>query len=650
MAEKNRKNTFLVPLIMLLILCWGCSGDYHAAPLARHGVIDLSPLDMTRFDPVQLDGEWEFYWKQQLSPQDFRKPLAPVVSGFLAFPGSWNGFELNGKKLGGEGFATFRLRVLPGPGKRDLALQVDLVNSAYRLWANDTLLIENGVIGKTASEEVPIQSFQQAVLHVEGRPVELVLQISNHHDREGGVVSSLRLGPADTLEAKQRKQRALTLISIGSLMVMGIYHIFLYIFRTKNAAPLYFGIYCLLWMVFSLTNNANGWPVRMFIGTIPAWMLNRIDLCCVVISVPVIYSFLRTLYPGEFSPRVQQAAWAAASIFMVPGLFASTMRFTSLISVFYVFCIVLICYMVIMLVKAIQKNREGAPYILLGFAGLGIVAVNDMLYDLQMIRSMYLMEAGMLGFILFQACALSLRFSRAFSSVEQLSGELTDKNLVLEREIVERARLEREIVNTSEEERRKISRELHDGLCQKLTGARLHFSVLARNLDGNRAPELAPLSSLLEESVNQAYALSRGLWPVEYDPKGISPSLEELTRRLTESSGIEIEFNQKRGCEKCANAAVIQLYRIAQEAITNAVKHARPGKITVGLECIERNRITLTVQDNGIGRSAAAPTRGGLGISIMSHRARMINGELAVIDADGGGTLVTCVVPCGAGR
>jgi len=646
MAEKNRKNTFVVPLIMLIILSWGCSGNDDAAPLARHGVIDLSPLDMTRFDPVQLDGEWEFYWKQQLSPQDFRGPQAPVASGFLAFPGSWNGFELNGKKLGGEGFATFRLRILPGSGRRDLALQIGLLNSAYRLWANNTLLIENGVIGKDALEEIPIQSFQQVRLRVEDQPIELVLQISNHHDREGGAVSSLKLGPADKVEAEELKNRALTLISIGSLMVMGIYHVFLYIFRTKNAVPLYFGIYCLLWMVFSLTNNANGWPVRLFIGHIPAWMLNRIDLICVVVSVPVIYSFLRTLYPSEFSLRIQQVAWGVAAVFLVPGLMASTMTFTSVISAFYAFCIMLICYMMIMLGKAIQRKREGAPYILLGFAGLGIVAVNDMLYDLQMIRSVYLMEAGMLGFILLQACALSLRFSRAFSSVEQLSGELTDKNAALEREIDERARLEREIVNTSEEERRRISRELHDGLCQKLTGARLHFSVLTRKLAGNQAHELAPLSSLLEESVNQAYALSRGLWPVEYDPKGISPSLEELTRRLSESSGIAIEFDQKRGCEKCANAAVIQLYRIAQEAITNAVKHARPGRITVGLECIERNRITLTVQDNGIGRSAAAPTRGGLGISIMSHRARMINGELTVVDADGGGTLVTCVVPC----
>lgn len=652
MGIKKTKSGVPVLLILLILLLWGCSGKNDAAPLARQGVVNLSAADTTRSAPVRLDGEWEFYWDRLLAPKDFCGLQAPAITGFLALPGSWNGFKLNGKKLSGAGFATFRLRVLPGPAGQDLGLHIGLINSAYKLWANDKLLFENGVIGKNAAEEIPIQSFQQVKLRTENRPIELVLQISNFHDREGGVISPLLLGDPDKLAAQWVKERSLTLISIGSLMVMGVYHIFLYIFRTKSTAPLYFGLYCLLWMVFSLTNNANGWPVRVLIGDIPAWLLNRIDLICVVISVPVIYGFVRSLYPQEFSFRVQQVTWFAASVYLVPGLLSSTMMFTSLIYLYYIFCMALICYMVTMLGVAIRRERESASYILLGFLGLGIVSINDMLYDLQMIRSVYLMEVGMLGFILLQACALSRRFSRAFSSVEQLSGELGDKNVILEREIVERTRLEREIISTSEEERRRISRELHDGLCQKLTGARLQFSVLTRKLAAadKKTAELSSVSSLLEESVNQAYDLSRGLWPVEHDPQGTSPSLEELARRLSESSGIAIEFSQKQGCEKCKNTAVIQLYRIAQEAITNAVKHARPERITINFDCADRKQITLAIQDNGIGRSAAAATRGGLGISIMYHRARMIGGGLTIADADDGGTLVSCVVPCIMGK
>lgn len=104
-------------------------------------------------------------------------------------------------------------------------------------------------------------------------------------------------------------------------------------------------------------------------------------------------------------------------------------------------------------------------------------------------------------FIMSQAFALSLRFSRAFASVERLSVELENKNTALEDEIAERAKLEREIVTVSEEERRRLSHHLHDGLCQQLTGARLRCSVLERKLGPQQTggDEFAQLTNLLEE-------------------------------------------------------------------------------------------------------------------------------------------------------
>jgi signal transduction histidine kinase len=220
-----------------------------------------------------------------------------------------------------------------------------------------------------------------------------------------------------------------------------------------------------------------------------------------------------------------------------------------------------------------------------------------------------------------------------------------------EQEMLERIKLEHEILHISEDERRRISHDLHDGLCQQLTGARLHCSVLEEKLagEGSFHPELAQLSSLLEASVDHAYDLSRGLWPVEQDSYGLGHSLEELTRRLADSSGIDILFRQERGCEECTIAGATQLYRITQEAITNAVKHARASRIDVALTCQGHSGLSLAVRDNGIGRAAASATKGGLGMGIMAHRARVAGGSLTVSDAEGGGTLFTCIVPCDAG-
>jgi len=116
------------------------------------------------------------------------------------------------------------------------------------------------------------------------------------------------------------------------------------------------------------------------------------------------------------------------------------------------------------------------------FAFLGYAGVNDMLNNMELIDSVSLIHIGMFIFVLFQAFALSLRYSNAFAVVERLSGELSDKNAVMEAEIAERNRLELEIVHVAEEARRRISYELHDGLCQQLTGARLRcLAVGAEN-------------------------------------------------------------------------------------------------------------------------------------------------------------------------
>jgi signal transduction histidine kinase len=648
MTIKSLKQILPLLLLMLLPLPWGCSSTKDAAPLARQGVIDLSAVDLLNHAPVRLDGEWEFYWKQLLAPEDFRTGKLPAGSAFLSLPAAWNNVKLNGEPLGGAGYATFRLRIVPGTVTHELALRLDDVYSAYKLWANGKLLVTNGHIGGDQSGETLAQAIRLPRLTIDSQPMELVLQVSNHHYREGGIVSSIELGAAEKLEAQQHRQWGLALFCVGSLLIMGIYHIVLYCFRRKDSTPVYFGCYCLLWMIYILFSNSSGWVVLLFVEKIPEYLAHRLDMFGFIISVPVGYGFFRKLYPDEFSRRMQHVISSMALLFVVLGLACTTMTFTTVIPAYYLFSMVMILYCFARLYTAMRRGREGATFILLGFLALGLVGINDMLCDLQLVRSVYLLHIGMFVFILFQAVALSLRFSRAFTKVEHLSDELSEKNLSLEEEMAERNRLEREIVNVSEEERRHISHDLHDGLCQQLTGARLRCSVLERKLagSGEGMAELAQLSTLLEESVNQAYDLSRGLWPVEQGPQGFGPSLEELTHRLVQTSRIAVQFRHANGCADCHNANLTQLYRIAQEAITNAVKHARPKNLEVTLRCRPGESVSLIVHDDGIGRQAASGSPGGMGMRIMAHRARMIGGFLQIADADPGGTVVTCTIPC----
>jgi signal transduction histidine kinase len=444
MAFKTLPLILLITVVALLCLCSGCRVSDDPLSRAQQGVVDLSALDLQHAEPIRLDGDWEFYWKQLLTPADFKAGQPTQATGYLALPTAWNDTLSNGKKRESAGYATFRLRILPGQARQELTLQLGELYSAYRLWVNGSLRVENGVIGKNSSEEIPAQAIRQTRLQLDGQPLELLLQVSNYHHRSGGVVAPIRLGATEKLESAQLKQWALALLCIGSLLVMGFYHIGLYGIRKKDRAPLYFGIYSLLWAGSSLTSNATDWAVNLLVDHYSPWFINRFDLICFVLSLPVGYSFFRTLYPAEFSRRLQQITLFVALVATVLGLTLPTMAFTTIVPAFYLFATAMILYCLVMLFRAMRTGREAAVLILAGFLVMGATGINDMLYDLQLIQSVYLIHIGMFIFIFFQAIALSIRFSRSFSAVEQLSDELTDKNRMLEHEMAERTRLEQE--------------------------------------------------------------------------------------------------------------------------------------------------------------------------------------------------------------
>jgi len=641
---------FPLGLLVALALLWGCVGDRDVAPMARRGVLDLSGHDFSQGGPVRLDGEWEFYWDRLLGPDDFASGVAPpAMTGHLPFPGTWKGFPGDGGGLPGTGQATFRLRLLPPAGEQRLTLRLFDIQAACRLWADGAVLAGSGTTGESAQAEGPDPSLVLAELRTGGQPVDLVLQISNHHYLQGGVPSPLLLARPGLLERAHMRAWGGGLFFAGSLLVMGLYHFALYFLRKKDVSTLYFGLYCLLWMGNFLTSDVTEWVVTLFFAARSSLVLDLLSIVFYIFSVPVGYRFFMTMYPAEFSRGMQRLCEGVSLLFAAIVVFSPSVVAYRALAFSYMTSIAFILYCFARLYVCFRRDRDGALFILCGFLFLGLVAINDMLCHLGLIRSVYLIQAGMFVFILCQALALAQRFSRAFTAIERLSVALERNNDVLREEMAERGRLEREVVSISEEERRRISHELHDGLCQKLTGARLRCSVLRQKLAGATGmAELRLLTELLDASADDAYDLSRGLWPVEHDAGAAGPSLEELARTVSASSGVVVSLRQERRCAACDNPHATTLFRIAQEALANAVKHARAGRIAVELRCAGCPGLTLTVTDDGVGRSAAAggASGGGLGLRIMSHRARIIGATLTVADAAQGGTMVACTASC----
>ena len=222
--------------------------------------------------------------------------------------------------------------------------------------------------------------------------------------------------------------------------------------------------------------------------------------------------------------------------------------------------------------------------------------------------------------------------------------ELTQTNKQLREEIGQRRRLEKEILEISEREQRRIGRELHDSLGQQLTGIAIISKVLERKLQRQSLEEAAnakEIAQLVNEAINQTRQLSRGLHPVSLDEEGLMSALQTLAATTQNIFGVACAFKCNNPVPVKDPSAAIHLYRIAQEAVTNAIRHGDTKQILLELSA-DHDGAALVIENDGRDFPAKLPRGRGMGLQVMSYRAEMIGGALDVQPRAGGGTRVTC--------
>ncbi len=226
----------------------------------------------------------------------------------------------------------------------------------------------------------------------------------------------------------------------------------------------------------------------------------------------------------------------------------------------------------------------------------------------------------------------------------ELEHRVRIRTRALTEEMAERERLERELLEVGERERRRIGRDLHDSLGQLLTGTALAGQVLQEKLTSRsvaEAGDAARIVELIEDAIEQTRALSRGLDPVEVEGGGLEQGLRELASKTSELSATRCEYASDGPVAVRDSVAATHLYRIAQEAITNAIKHGRAGRIVLSLAAVPGG-VRLTVRDDGVGLPEPGRRGRGMGLRIMAHRAAVMGGSFDVRAGAAGGTTVTC--------
>lgn len=212
------------------------------------------------------------------------------------------------------------------------------------------------------------------------------------------------------------------------------------------------------------------------------------------------------------------------------------------------------------------------------------------------------------------------------------------------RDVTTRKLLEREILESTAREQRRIGQDLHDGLGQHLTGLAFLSKVLSEKL-ARKAPaeasDAAKIHELIAEALAQTRKLAKGLQPVALETGGLGLALEELASHTSSLFGVQCTCQVSACVEEPHDTTAISVYHIAREAVTNAVKHS--GCRTIAIElCGGDGMATLTVTDDGIGVPTVRDQREGLGLHIMQYRAGMIGAVLSIERQEGRGTAVRC--------
>ncbi|HUI08269.1 MAG TPA: ATP-binding protein [Verrucomicrobiae bacterium] len=273
----------------------------------------------------------------------------------------------------------------------------------------------------------------------------------------------------------------------------------------------------------------------------------------------------------------------------------------------------------------------------------------------------------------------NVHLSRANRTLRQRTVELAAANRQLKREIARRKAVEkslrtseqhhsrlleqsrrqqeqlrqlaRQILSALEDERRKISRELHDEIAQTLTGINVHLATLNKEAKVNArglTKKIARTQRLVETSVNIVHRFARELRPTVLDDLGLIPALHSFMKEFTKRTGIHIHFTAVTGVERLDSVKRTVLYRVAQAALTNAAQHANAGRVTVRIRKIP-GAIRMEIKDDGKGfeveRVLFAKRHKRLGLLGARERVEMVGGSFAVVSAPGQGTLIRAEIP-----
>lgn len=613
--KSHRPGSILLLILLLPISILLFPGGLAArsVPVAEKGILDLRQWQFQEQGPIKLDGEWLFYWQVLHPPSVFSSGDPPTPTVFLKVPGIWNKTVVAGKPISGDGYATYRLKVLlnsddhtqgltlpasiekKGISAKALGLRFMFVETAFTVFVNGQKITASGTVGISPEDSRPRYFPHTISVLTESDQLDIVIHVSNFHHRKGGLESTILLGYEKDVRDRRQKSLYLDIFLFSSLIIMAFYYLGVFLLRKQEQGPLYFSLLCFIAAVRSIV--VGDYYILSVFPDLPWELLLKIEYLTFLLPLFVFSLFLNAFFPGEIN---LPALKIFSGLTLLPSLFVlvTKVRFFSWVTVPYqIIGVAWGVYLAFVLALAVKRQRKGSLLLLFGELALFISGVNDILYNNLILKTGMFFPLGMFVFILFLAFVMAQRSAIAFFTVEQLSTNL-------EHEVKERTG-ELSLSNN------QLKQLLHI-LCHDLQNPLFNIQSIIQISQDNPElfSEMVPHASsavtnglAIIQMVRNISVLDRKKLRLELEDLNLSELVQASVQMLSqqiEKKGIGIE-------KQIDNEIGIRVERISfinsvlNNILTNAIKFSHTGS-TIRIEAFKQDgKVILSVKDTGIG-------------------------------------------------
>lgn len=416
----------LISLLILLLGAVSCTAAENS-PVAQRGIMDLSAWDFAAQGPIALRGEWEFAWLESYDPTAPRWDVEAPARDFLILPGLWQGQTRSGVSLSPYGHGAYRLQIrldqTLASAQERMALLVSAPLSVCRVWVDGLLVGETGIPGEDADSERPVDHMVAPWFVPMEDVMEVVLQVSNHHNLQGGLNISTLLGTEAQITHLVTTRWIIGAFICGCLLVLAVYHLTLFLSRRSERANLFFALFCLMWAAAIAFSPSYAFLLPHFVALPWSWGVT-LSLLPFGLTIPLMAIFYHELFPKRYGHWVNFGYLSLGAVYMVYILATPPNAYDIVPFLYFLITRTVFAYLIGAFILDVINKKRGVFLLIPGYLALAAAEFDDILFDLDLVGSTDLAPLGVFIFICCYSFFMSSRHSRVSDKAERLAAEL----------------------------------------------------------------------------------------------------------------------------------------------------------------------------------------------------------------------------------